>query len=147
MTAIRKLIPQNSGQMPSQSPSQSPGHVPQPAASAPEASACQGPLQALGAGLLAAALLAGTVAPAPAADQPDANDAASASDGMSVQEAWSNAKQDWRKLQAASGDAASAARQEFEESWDQLQRLMSEQEGTAPPPDDPEVLEEGEGAQ
>jgi len=93
--------------------------------------------------LLAALLTAGLPAPA-AAEGGDNADGQPAQPGeMSVQEAWSNAKKDWRDLQAASGDAWGEARQQFQESWNRLQRLMSDRDGTAPPPDDPAALERG----
>lgn len=114
------------------------------------------------AALLAALLIAGTSLPALAAGEGDAQgdpqagaqaggetaaETAAGSGDMSVQEAWANARQDWRELQAASGEAWDEAQQEFQDSWSRLQRLMSEQDGTAPPPDDPAGLEPDGGAQ
>ncbi|MBK1670843.1 hypothetical protein CKO28_22765 [Rhodovibrio sodomensis] len=103
-----------------------------------------------GAALMLALLLAGTSLPALAAGQSgdrDAGDRQAAGGDMggsemSVQEAWANAREDWNQLQDASGDALSAARKQFQQSWNRLQSLMSEQEGTAPPPDDPAVLQQ-----
>ena len=103
-----------------------------------------------GAALLAGLLIAGTSLPALAAGQGDAQagGAPSAGNGdMSVQEAWANARQDWRDLQAASGEAWGAAQTEFQKSWSRLQRLMAEQDGTAPPPDNPAGPEPDGGAQ
>jgi hypothetical protein len=101
-----------------------------------------------GAALLAAAMIAGTAVPAAAAgegasERADGNKAAQTRD-MSVQEAWTNAKEDWRELEAASGDAWGEARQEFQKSWSRLQNLMSDSDGAAPPPDEPE---QGSGAE
>ena len=103
------------------------------------------------AALLAAGMIAGTAVPAAAAgegasERADGNKAAQTRD-MSVQEAWTNAKEDWRELEAASGDAWGEARQEFQKSWSRLQNLMSDSDGTAPPPDDPAALEQGAGAE
>lgn len=98
-----------------------------------------------GAALLTALLVAGTALPAAAAGAGDSERAAEAQGetrGMSVEEAWANAKQDWRDLEKASGDAWGEARKEFQKSWSRLQSLMSESDGAAPPPDDPADLEE-----
>ena len=102
------------------------------------------------AALLAGLLIAGTSLPALATGQGDPQASGESVDGtgdMSVQEAWANARQDWRELQAASGEAWDEAQKEFQDSWSRLQRLMSEQDGTAPPPDDPAGLEQDAGAQ
>ncbi|MDZ7713874.1 MAG: hypothetical protein U5L06_12565 [Rhodovibrio sp.] len=102
-----------------------------------------------GAALLAAAMIAGTGFPAAAAGDgaaERADDTAAETRGMSVEEAWANAKQDWRELEAASGDAWGAARKEFQQSWSRLQTLMSESDG-APPPDAPAELEQGGNAE
>lgn len=104
----------------------------------------------VGAGMMAAFLVAGTSLPAVAAGQgvDQGADPKGAQNGdMSVQEAWTNAKEDWRELQEASGDAWGEARTEFQKSWSRLQRLMSEQDGAAPPPDDPAALEQGDGVE
>jgi hypothetical protein len=97
-----------------------------------------------GAALLAVLLAAGTTLPAAAAG--DGEQAESETRDMSVEEAWANAKQDWRDLEKASGDAWGEARKEFEKSWRRLQDMMSESDGAAPPPDDPAELE-GKDAQ
>ncbi|MBK1696120.1 hypothetical protein [Rhodovibrio salinarum] len=103
----------------------------------------------LGAGLMAAFLLAGTTAPALAAGSDSETSAGKAeqTSDMTIDQAWANAKEDWRELQEASGDAWNDARDEFEESWSRLQRMMSEEEGSAPPPDNPEALEQKESQQ
>jgi hypothetical protein len=98
-----------------------------------------------GAALLAALLVAGTALPAAAAGAGESERAAEAQGetrDMSVEEAWANAKQDWRDLEKASGDAWGEAREEFQKSWSRLQRLMSESDEAAPPPDGPAELDE-----
>lgn len=56
---------------------------------------------------------------------------------MTVSEAWQNAKEDWRALQEASGDAWEDAQRQFEESWADLQATMRQSDGEAPPPPNP----------
>jgi hypothetical protein len=78
-------------------------------------------------------MVAGTALPA-AADvegNPAPAEGESASGNMSVEQAWENAREDWQELQEASGDAWNNASDEFDQSWQQLQRAMSQQEGTA----------------
>ncbi len=106
--------------------------------------------QRIGAALLAAAMIAGTALPAAAAGEgasERADGKAAQTRDMSVQEAWANAKEDWRELQAASGDAWGEARQEFQKSWSRLQNLMSDSDGAALPPDEPADPKQGAGTE
>jgi hypothetical protein len=88
------------------------------------------------AALLTAGLMLAAPAGAAAADA-DNGDAGAEGNGagMSVDQAWENAKRDWRDLQEASGDAWDDAKQEFEESWSRLQRALSGADEAVPPPD------------
>lgn len=56
---------------------------------------------------------------------------------MTVSQAWQNAKEDWRALQEASGDAWEDARRQFEESWADLQSAMRRSDDDTPPPPNP----------
>lgn len=81
----------------------------------------------------AIALLLGAPGPAPAQERGADAGKPGASD-MSVQEAWAEAKRDWRKLESKSGEAWEKAREEFQKSWRELQRVMQDAGEDAPPP-------------
>jgi hypothetical protein len=88
------------------------------------------------AALLTAGLMLAAPAGAAAADA-DNGDAGAEGNGagMSVDQAWENAKRDWQKLQDASGEAWGEAKREFEDSWSRLQQALSDSDEAAPPPD------------
>jgi hypothetical protein len=52
--------------------------------------------------------------------------------GMSVDEAWEQAKRDWQELQDASGEAWEKAKQEFDESWSALKERLQDEPPGAP---------------
>jgi hypothetical protein len=81
----------------------------------------------------ALALLLAGPGPAPAQDA-GADAGKDSTPDMSVQEAWANAKRDWEKLETKSGEAWKKAREEFQKSWRELQRVMQDQGEDAPPP-------------
>jgi hypothetical protein len=93
----------------------------------------------------AAATIAGLLLAAPAGVGAQSQDTQAGGNGetaedtggseLDVDQAWENAKRDWRDLQEASGDAWDDAKQEFEESWSRLQRALSGADEAVPPPD------------